>query len=439
MHNRFSSFPYLKHQSAVALRASENNRMASPSKPYARLLSPFERMWLAAQTSCLLTIVEGDGELSASALRAAVACASQANPGSRLKLTGFGPWAKWVESDSLPTVTEVDGKNWDGCSSEGAPFSDIAHMEPQGGPSASYIIVHGALPRLIQRTHHATMDGMGALQFLQDVFRALRGEAVIGASGTETDLDLARTLNGRSRRSKNVCLNPFGSTSNRIFGSTWCRVQIAGAVPEKPLARTILAVASIARRTGFGDVLIDLPVNLRASFPDLRNTGNLTGSLRLSVPEHANIASIQEDIHAQIKANRHADAIISNAATRFLPLPMIRQLARLLAKRAVLCGEFSPSATISNLGKLDMRDFSTDDFSARSTIVVPPAFDGVPLFLTLCGNDQGLDLCARAPNALGSNGRLKNLLEAIATALLAPKSLSTENTKRKTVNHTFRA
>ncbi|CAN5280934.1 hypothetical protein BH11PSE11_BH11PSE11_07460 [soil metagenome] len=385
-------------------------------QPYTRPLSPFERMWLAAQTTCGMTLVEGHGRLSASDLRNAVHIASSANPGSRLKLAGYGPAARWMESDIFPTITEVDAGDWDGCGPEGAPFSDVVHMDPGNGPSASYVLVQGPLPRLIQRTHHATMDGLGAMQFLEDVFRAMRGEAVIGAHGAETDLDLARSLQGRSRRTANLALNPFGKSSNGQSGSSWCRIRVPCRGARQPLARTLMALAAAARRHGVGDVLIDIPVNLRNSFPALRNTGNLTGSLRLSIAPQASVESIQEDIRSQLAANRQADAIVASAGCRYLPIAVMRYAARTMARRAVARNEFSPSAAVSNLGRVPLDKFSTADFQARSTIVIPPGYDGVPLFLVMSGNDDGLDLCARAPLALGSDGRLKKLLEEIASA-----------------------
>lgn len=391
--------------------------MPQPS-PYSRPLSPFERMWLAAQETCGCVVVEGDGRLSVPALRAAVERAAVANPGSRLQLRGFGRWARWEAVDVMPTVIEVDGAGWDGCGMEGIPFSDVAHMDPKQAPSVSYIIVRGERPLLIQRSHHATMDGRGCLLFLTDVFRALRGEPIVGAPSVDTDIALAKALGGRKRTVTNVCLNPFADPGTGISGSTWRRLRVTGRILPKPLPRTILAISGLARRQQDGPVLIDIPVDLRASFPAVHSTGNLTGSLRLEIPPDATADSIAAEIRAQLAANRQADALVSAPDLSFYPLQLLRPVARSMARKTVQNSTFTPTAAVSNLGRQNMADFSDADFKASSCFIVPPRYDGVPLFLAIFGNEQGLDLCARAPVALGSDGRLDALLQDIARSLV---------------------
>lgn len=393
-------------------------------KPYVRPLSPFERMWLAAQASCGCTLVEGRGSLSLSDFKAAVQKATAVNPGSRLRLKGYGPTARWEAVDVPPSVTEVDGRGWNGCTSEGAPYSDIAHMDPGEAPSTSYVIVQGENPIIAQRTHHATMDGKGALSFLSDVFRALRGEAPIGAPSVVTDIELARALGGRKRKLIDTCLNPFASPSTGVSGSTWRRIRLQNVRTQKMLPRVILTLAQLARRSGVGDVLIDIPVNLRTFFPEVHSTANLTGSLRLSVPPEATIESIDADIHAQLAEHRAADALVSAPDLRFYPLWLLRHVARAMARKAVQRDTFSPSAAVSNLGKQNMEEFSGKDFRATSCFIVPPSYDGVPLFLALFGCEGGIDLCARAPVALASDGRFEDLLEKLAQALGAEVALA---------------
>lgn len=385
---------------------------------YRRRLSPYERLWIAAQTSGLTTLVEGRGTLCPKALRQAVDIATAANPGSRLTLKGFGPWCTWEENDVAPSIEEVDGSGWDGWSSRDAPFSDRAHMNPKQAPSTSYVIVHGPTPRLVQRTHHATMDGIGALQFLQDVFRAMRGEAVVGATGRETDMDLARRLGGRPHRPDFDCLKPFAGPSTGIAGSLWQRIRVAGTLQAQPLARLLHIIAGITREHASGQVLIDLPVSMRRHFPEIRNTGNLTGSLRLAIPAEADIEAIARLIDTQLAEHRHADAIISARPFLYTPLWLMRRLAQANARKAVEQDRFAPTAVVSNVGRIDTATLSSPDFQAESAIVIPPGYDGVPLFLLITGHEGGFDISARAPVALASDGRLRALLERISKALV---------------------
>jgi len=375
-------------------------------------------MWVAAQTSCGFVLLEGEGALDAGRLRQAIANASAVHPGSRLALHGHGPWAHWRETDCLPPLEEIDGSAWDGCDGASAPFSDQAHLDVRHGPSVSYVLLHGARTRLIQRSHHATMDGLGALEFLRDVFRSLRGETPLGASGAETDLGLARRLGGKPRQIASDCLKPFPGNSNGNSGSTWQRLHISAPPPDQPLSRSILAIARIAREYADGEVLIDLPANFRHQFPEIRNIGNLTGSLRLSVPADATLDSIRHEITNGIGAGRHADAVVSAAGMRFLPLSLMRSVAARQAHKAVLQHRFTPSAVVSNLGRFHADEYSGATFRASSCNVIPPAYDGVPLFLVLSGSQYGYELCARAPIALANEGRLNDLLHAVAHRML---------------------
>ena len=387
--------------------------------PYRRKLSPYERLWIAAQTSCGFTMVEGQGDISAEKLRAAVDTATAANPGSRLTLKGIGPWCTWEESKVTPSIEEVDGSRWDGLGMAGAPFSDQAHMDPTSSPSASYVLIHGPTTRLVQRTHHATMDGLGALQYLQDVFRALRGEPVAGASGSETDIELARRLGARKHKIDASCLKPFASASTGISGSTWARVRVKGKMKSQPLASLIQIIGNIARETGEGQVLIDLPVNMRNQFPEIRNTGNLTGSLRLTISASDTIDAIAARVEKNVRENRHADALISAVPFLYMPIWLLRSVAHSKARQAVVKDQFAPTAVVSNLGRVDTAALSSAEFQAESAIIIPPAYDGVPLFLVISGHAGGFDVSARAPVALASEGRLQDLLQKIAGQLAA--------------------
>jgi len=393
------------------------------STRYVRPLSPFERMWLAAQSTCGLTLVEGCGSLTLDTLRGAIERAALANPGSRVRLKGYGPWAHWEETDVLPTVTEITDSAWEALGADNAPFSETVHIDPHQAPSASYVLIHGAQTRLVQRTHHATMDGMAALMMLKEIFRALRNEPLVGAHSTATDLELCRTLGGRSQKLESTCLTPYAGKSNGMSGTTWQRLRVKGAIQKQPLPRIIMAIAACARRSGAGEVLIDIPVNLRNQFPGIQNMGNLTGSVRINVKPHATIDSINEDIRAQLAANKQANAVVSAAGMRYLPIALMRHVARTMERRAVASNRFTPTATVTNLGKLDMAEFSCAGFQAGSCFIVPPGYDGVPLFLGLFGVADGIDLCARAPNALASDGRLTALLEELGAMLSAPSSV----------------
>ena len=75
------------------------------------------------------------------------------------------------------------------------------------------------------------------------------------------------------------------------------------------------------------------------------------------------------------------------------------------------------SATISNLGRQDLARVSAPSFRATRAFWIPPGSPSMPLFLTLNGDRDGLDLVGTAPVGLASEGRLQALLEATREAL----------------------
>lgn len=385
--------------------------------PYTRPLSPFERIWVAGHTSCSMMLIEGVGELALESVRRAVAHAASKNAGSQVVLRGIGPWAYWQAAPAATEVIEVDAGDWDGLSPSGAPFDALSHMDVRQAPSHSWVLLRGRPTRLILRAHHATMDGKGMMTLAADVFRALRGETLLGSNGTETDLGLARTLGGRARKIGKQALKPFPDSDSTEMGSTWQRLRINGPLKQHVLARTIFAIASAARQYHAGEVLIDIPVNLRAHFPEMRHIGNVTGSLRLTVSPDATVSSIAADIAIDVAEKRHADALISAAWIRFMPIALIGIMARRQAYQAIHRQQFMTSAVVSNLGYFSPADYSTREFKAHSALIIPPGYDGVPLFLCMSGHRDGLDLCARAPLALAKNGQLTALLEHIAAQL----------------------
>lgn len=67
-------------------------------------------------------IFDGEGILDIEKWRIAVDIASEANPGTRLILSGHLSWSRWIDSGITPRIREVDGSQWDGMSPEDAPF-----------------------------------------------------------------------------------------------------------------------------------------------------------------------------------------------------------------------------------------------------------------------------------------------------------------------------
>ncbi|WP_344335520.1 wax ester/triacylglycerol synthase domain-containing protein, partial [Streptomyces globosus] len=144
-------------------------------------MSPTERLYLAAGQPrggmALRIVVEGDGLPDPDRLRAAVARATETCPGSRLVRSG----PLWVAGGPPPPVVHAPPA--------AGPF-DVSDPHtarlltdrsgPADRPGCGLLVVPGAggaRTTLVFSASHALMDGHGALTWVREVFRALRGEA----------------------------------------------------------------------------------------------------------------------------------------------------------------------------------------------------------------------------------------------------------------------
>ncbi len=156
---------------------------------FSRKVSPFERIFLLlAMMDCPFSnqlVLEGKGTLDASRWENAVQAASEANPGSRLLYKGRSSWAQWVDCGVTPPVRDFNGAHWSADGPEGAPFLSDP-MPFRDGHSCEVVLLSGDPARVVFRTLHATMDGGGTLVWVEDIFRALRGEPLIGQGSRQT-------------------------------------------------------------------------------------------------------------------------------------------------------------------------------------------------------------------------------------------------------------
>ncbi len=408
-------------------------------------------MWLAADRIqppfVNQLVLEGIGALKAEAVQRAVAAAGEANPGLRARLRGRLGWTRWSADGPEPGFREVDGARWDGNSPAGAPFLEEL-LDPFSGPVAEVLLVKGDQPRLVIRTHHAVTDGRGATLFAEDVFRALRGEALIGsAAGPLTDAGLARLAlkaleaskaqqASPARRNRDVPDapapgpapppdRPAPTGKAHIFtpGGTWRRLRILGRFPQllPRLLRSIGGMSPPQDPMRFG-VSVDLRRFAEAlpEVRDLRSTANLSGIVHIDMAAFSRGSESVDQIGGWLEEHL-PDALqtpIHHDRLRWLPLRLIADAGKKAALERLRAGRYAISATLSNLGRQDMRQWQSLGFRCKRAFWIPPSSPGMPLFLTASGDDEGIDLCASMPSGLADEGRLENLLLDLRADLL---------------------
>lgn len=390
--------------------------------PYVRRLTPVERMWLVADDVCPTfanqIVIEADGAWDEAGFRAAAVAASAVHPGSHIVLRGCLGRARWVTTEDDVPVRRVDGRAWDGRRPEGAPFLSDP-LDVRRGPACEVLLVEGEPARIVVRSHHAIMDGRGTLLFAIDVFRALRGEPLLG---TNSDLDgftLARSLAppGKPPRRIEDCLAPTGRAREAEPGVTWRRVSVPGRI-SRLLPRLAVLVAARARSHGEqGRVRVDVPVDMRPSVPDVRSTANLCGMVHVEMAPDATTTDVADAI-AEMRA-RHVEASgeAHLAWMRGAPLWLMRWVARSSIPRVHRTARYITTASFSNLGVVDLAALQAPGFAPRCAFWIPPGADGVPFFAALAGHSAGLELLTSMPHVLATDGRLDELMGALVDEL----------------------
>lgn len=390
------------------------------SKRYTRQMSFNERIYAAMDEVCPpiynQLIFEGEGVLDPGAWLRAVDKASEANPGSRLVLKGFLGLSRWVDSGLTPRVREVHAPQWDGFGPVGAPFLEERLLFREG-PTCEVVLIHGDIPRVAFRTHHAVMDGRGTLTWAEDVFRALRGENVIGSSSTLTDVEMVKSFQNRKRKPfPPEHLSPTGTARGNERGVVWKRARIRGSF-ARVLPRCAVLLAREARSISEGVVRFGVPVDLRRHRKDLRSTANLSFALYIEVKPDTTEEQIAQDLAFQLEHGYEGMLSRGDELFRHLPMRLIRsQGLRIIAARHA-SGRYSLSGVLSNLGRIDPKPFEGGGFKAVGFWAIPPRNEYHPLFLAMMGYEDCLELILSMPAVLASGGRMDAILDGLVRGM----------------------
>jgi amino acid adenylation domain-containing protein len=347
--------------------------------------------WRSATISGLVEevqiCVEGNGVIDPAALATAVAVSSEACPGARLVRRG----QRWVDSGQAPEVRIA----------EAADFAPTRMSSPLlrkamtcYKASCEVLLAPGTseLPTtVVFRAHPGVMDGKGVLLWQQQVFRALRGEAVEGVTSRLTSEEVMAEIAARL----GIVLAPpvgppappwrsvLGEFSKGPRGSLWRRRTIDGihsGVTAK-IARLVTAYGD-----GPKDGLVEIPVDLRQFMPGLRTTASATGGVAIAVQPDDDWTDVEASLFTALREHRFL-VPPGNPSTMLMPLPFLREMHRLndnhakkdpeVMRQRRLCEHCTG---VSHLGTIKLADLCADGFEATScyvlgTVVYKPEFD----------------------------------------------------------------
>jgi hypothetical protein len=356
-----------------------------PAKPrrYVRRVSPVERYWLVFNEIYHFHvdgIVEGAGQVDPAQLQAAVDRAAAANPAIRVRFRGFLGFARWVDSGIAPRVRLMPQADWDGSSERGAPFLLERLDALGGGPIADVLLVpcNDGKTRIVFRTLHAAIDGRGFMHWLAEVFRALRGEPLLGSSSNLIDLDVQEQYRGQvpeRPKSAPVSAIPVLQPAEKRDGMhfIWRRAIIDNNVSQL-LPKTAVFLADWARRQSQGEVVFTVPVDYRGLRTQEMGLGNLTGFLNLNIAEDATPRKVMQQLLQRIRA--FGDVWQAPGIRLLYWIPIWFMARRLRPKVDAVLHNVSPalpSGGIVSMGNLTPEEHSFPGFRCHMSYGIPGA------------------------------------------------------------------
>lgn len=388
----------------------------TPQGRFTRPVAPFERWYLAFPKSMapvMTFCVEGIGSVDVAELRVAVAAASEACPGSRLRRVR----AQWVDSGITPAVHVVQGADLDP-----AALHDVAELRtplPDAkGANCDVLLFPGEPATLVFRASHTVMDARGMQLWVADIFRALRGEELVGARSAVTVLELEDPLYTQANVSKQEFTTPslLGMPEKRGPGGIlWRRRTIDGT--RSALAAKV--ATRIAGRSGLPTAGISFPVDLRPFHPEVqteRSTSNLSVTVALDIPGAQNWEDTYEQL-LTVLSERSGIVHAPGAEILRAPLSALNLLIRGMDRRTRRRDKLSGLVNVNNLGRFDPATFTTDGFEAAGVYLLESLEPASPLSIAVSEMDGRTELTLAWWNGPGIAERADALLDDLCETL----------------------
>ena len=348
-------------------------------------------------------------ELNVSDMQQAIAQVAEVNPGIRLRWQGCLGYSRWSSDGALPRLRIIEDSSWDGRSSQGAEFLDEQSLSLRDGPCAEFIWVRQANSRglMVLRSLHAVMDGMGGMHILAELFRALRGETLLGSNAVYSDADLMRAMQIQPVKHQpyDTCALT-GAAQGDCMGDDWWRLSL-GPVQPRLLSQLALALTEFAHQFSDLPVRIAIPVDLRKHVPGLVASTNFSNMLFVQLPKGALPSDFDAQLQSQIQSRQEAAYPTIYDWLRWIPLSWFDYL---LGRRLSNFNTRKPIETvvISNIGKIDLMPFRSPQFAADDFIVPPMPGNA---FVVLYSLNNHIELVLGLPRILSGQARLQALTD----------------------------
>ena len=350
------------------------NRRVSGSEYYHASIG--SSRWTLERNRQIFFAIEGsvESEIPVDAWRQAISLTTQANPALRLRWKGILGWSRWDDKGEPPQLRMLDHVDWRFDSSEHMDFLEAWPINLRSGPVVEFIVVKrpGGRLLLVMRTHHAVMDGMGGFHVLCELFRALRGEPLLGSNVTFSDAQLVEAINPPKSPSMRVptcrlveyevaeVLRIGSSSHTDLKGDHWQRFSL-GSGHTNALSKIACAMARLAHQRSALPAVIAVPVDLRRHLPAIRSVTNFSSMLVVKLLPGEGPEIFQTRIRELLRAKAELSVARGFNLIRWFPMWLVDLLLGRTRKNFLMKRPME-TVVISNLGAVPLKHFQGAGF-----------------------------------------------------------------------------
>ncbi|KIF76826.1 hypothetical protein QR77_29130 [Streptomyces sp. 150FB] len=423
--------------------------------------------WLAHPpkvSPVIQAVVEGYGDLDPGGLEAALAQVTAVCPDLALVRRG----RRWLTTGTPPRVRVVDCGAGEGRGSAERGVPDVPALhDPLPGPDGALCEVllcpgdaaagdaaagHAAAGHagpgrptvLVFRASHAVMDWPGMTLWIEETFRALRGEQVTGAPSALTETDVFDRFPPVTEAVPDPPIDRVSPLEAPAVPGAhrtgWARRTVDGYHP----ALAAKAAVALSRAYGTDGARFSIAFDLRRHAPGERTTGNLSLVELFDVAPGESWEPLHERVLTVMAEGREVTQRLEPGMMR-LPLPVLRTMIRGMERIPAEKRRYAAQTVIAHMGRLPEGTLRAPDFEGLTLYPAPllGAVGPPDLNLAEVGGRTEITLTWRADPGLAE--RSHELLDRIAELLspAADRALSGGPTDRPlpadTVVDRFRA
>lgn len=359
--------------------------------------------------------VRGQGTITKAELADAVQKVVEANPGYKLQRRGHLGFSYWDDEGCLPSVETLPESEEPELAGD-FPGCLQTPMDSRTGPLIRVFLKPGTPCHLLFQLHHGLTDGWGCVNFVNETFRALRGEALLGSRSRAYEIEICQSVSTDSiAMVKGRAENLTGAPSSDDFTPQWSQRFIPG-LDRKQLATKAMWAFSQAVENYLGELFrFRITVDIRRYLGDEITVANASTGIDVDFSVGTSIQEIHSEL-TQLLKNNAATRLPPKfliAASRWIPTKLNGQ-SEAAALRIFNRGKLIRNGTIANMGHLPTNAWCCDTFKAEHIYFVPPYFRLSPLFCVIYSREEGVAVVAAMPKLFADNDRLEELMDRVA-------------------------